>query len=120
MCRYAMIPYKVHYVCVPCRRSNKHPWDGADHLCPYCRTPMVFAGHDFAAPRRQDTSGWAAVAAVLIAGLRYEGFETCGCRREPKFRPRTKAQVRERRRLATRNGITEAAGLAARDPYRAT
>ena len=81
---------------------------------------MVFAGHDFAAPRRQDTSGWGAVAAVLTAGLRYEGFETCGCRREPKFRPRTTARVRQLRRLAARNGITEAAGLAARDPYRAT
>lgn len=120
MCRYAITTYKVHYVCVPCRRSSKHLWDGADHPCPYCRAPMIFAGHDFAAPRRRDTSGWTAVAAVLTAGLRYEGFETCGCRREPKFRPRTKAQVRERRRLAARSGVTEAEGLAARDPFRAT
>lgn len=78
---------------------------------------MVRAGHDFAAPRRRDTSGWAAVAAVLAAGLRYEGFETCGCGREPKFRPRTSAQVRQRRRLAVRRGVALADMLAARDPY---
>ena len=117
MCRYAESPYKVHYVCVPCRRSSKHPWDGADHPCPRCRVPMLFAGHDFAAPRRRDASGWTAVAAVLSAGLRYEGFQTCGCSREPKFRPRTSAQVRQRRRLADRRGVAIADMLAARDPY---
>jgi hypothetical protein len=78
---------------------------------------MVFAGHDFAAPRRRDKSGWAAVAAVLEAGLRYEGFETCGCGREPKFRPRTSTQVRTRRRLADRTGVDVAVMLAAPDPY---
>ena len=78
---------------------------------------MVLAGHDFAAPRRRDTSGWAAVAAVLAAGLRYEGFQICGCGREPKFRPRTSAQVRQRRRLAVRRGVPIADMLAARDPY---
>ncbi|GAA2522876.1 hypothetical protein GCM10010201_21310 [Pilimelia columellifera subsp. columellifera] len=78
---------------------------------------MVFAGHDFAAPRRRNSSAWAAVAAVLAAGLRYDGFEMCSCGREPKFRPRTRAQVRQRRRLATRRGVTVADMLAARDPY---
>jgi hypothetical protein len=78
---------------------------------------MVFAGHDFAAPRRRDDSGWAVVAAVLAAGLRYEGFETCGCGRKPKFRPRTKADVRARRRVAERMGVPESEALAARDPY---
>lgn len=57
------------------------------------------------------------MAAVLETGLRYEGFETCGCSRDPKFRPRTAAQVRERRRLADRTGIDVAVMLAARDPY---
>ncbi|WP_211244128.1 hypothetical protein [Actinospica robiniae] len=117
MCRYAETPYKVHYVCLPCRSTSKHPWDGANHLCPRCRNPMIFAGHDFSAPRRRDASGWTAVAAVLTAGLRYEGFETCGCSRDPEFRPRTSAQVRQRRRLATRRGIPEADLLASRDPY---
>jgi hypothetical protein len=78
---------------------------------------MLLAGHDFAAPRRHDKSGWAAVAAVLAAGLRYDGFETCGCSRDPEFRPRTAAQVRQRLRLADRTGVGIAAALAARDPY---
>jgi hypothetical protein len=78
---------------------------------------MINAGHDFAAPRRDDKTGWAAVAAVLSAGLRYDGFETCGCSRQPKFRPRTSAQVRARRRIAARTGTSEATALAARDPY---
>ncbi|SBV27001.1 hypothetical protein GA0070620_2499 [Micromonospora krabiensis] len=77
---------------------------------------MRYAGHDFAAPRRRDDSGWAAVAAVLGAGLRYDGFEPCGCSREPKFRPRTRAQVRARRRVARRVGASEAEALSARDP----
>ncbi|WP_130511813.1 hypothetical protein [Krasilnikovia cinnamomea] len=78
---------------------------------------MLLAGHDFAAPRRRNASGWVAVAAVLAVGLRYEGFETCGCSRQPKFRPRTRAQVRQRRRLARRRGVAIADMLAARDPY---
>lgn len=48
---------------------------------------MVCAGHDFAAPRRRDSKAWTVVAAVLNAGLRYEGREPCGCGKEPKFRP---------------------------------
>ncbi|SDS53737.1 hypothetical protein [Actinoplanes derwentensis] len=109
--------YRVHYVCVPCRRSSKLPGDGLDHPCPQCRVPMVNAGHDFAAPRRRDLSGWRAVAAVVGAGLRYEGFEACGCGREPQFRPRTSAQVRQRRRLAVRRDVPLVEALAARDPY---
>ena len=117
MCRYAETTYKVHYVCVPCRRSLKHVRDGAERPCPECRRPMVYAGHDFAAPPRRDGSGWAAVAAVLEAGLRYEGFEPCGCGREPEFRPRTAAQVRARRRVGRREGVLGAEALAARDPH---
>ena len=78
---------------------------------------MIFEGHDFAARRRRDDSGWTAVASVLTAGLRYEGFETCGCSREPKFRPCTSAQVRQRSQLAARNRVPIAEALAARDPY---
>ena len=116
MCRYAQTVYKVHYVCVACRRSHKYFW-ARQHLCTSCRRPMAFAGHDFAAPRRRDNSGWNAVAAVLGAGLRYEGFSTCGCSREPEFRPRTSAQVRMRRRVARRAGVLEAEALVARDPH---
>jgi hypothetical protein len=111
-----MTIYKVHCVCVSCRQSHKFPWDGAEHLCTRCRAPMTFAGHDFAAPRKADDRGWAAVAAVLQAGLRYEGFQTCGCLREPKYRPRTGAEVRARRRVAEREGPTMAEALALPDP----
>lgn len=116
MCTYAMVTYKVHYVCVPCRQSNKYAWDGAEHRCPRCAGPMTFAGHDFAAPRRGDGRAWAAVAAVLAAELRYEGFEPCGCGRRPKYRPATSADVRARRRVAERGGLDEAEALALRDP----
>ncbi|MFD8496653.1 hypothetical protein [Amycolatopsis sp. NPDC059657] len=115
MCRYAESTYKVHYVCVACRKSHKYAWDGAEHPCPSCRRPLVYAGHDFAAPRRRNDSGWAAVKAVLEAGLKYEGFETCGCGQEPKSRPRTSAQVRRRRRLAERLGLPEAEALGRRE-----
>ncbi|MEU8360732.1 hypothetical protein AB0C27_32445 [Nonomuraea sp. NPDC048882] len=116
MCTYAEVHYKVHYVCVPCRRSCKQPWRAEASRCVRCRKPMLFAGHDFAAPRRGDERGWGAVAAVLGAGLRYEGFEPCGCGQQPKFRPRTSAQVRARRRVAARKGLTDAEALALRDP----
>jgi hypothetical protein len=116
MCTYAMVMYKVHYVCVPCRQSHKYVWSGAEHRCPRCRAPMVSAGHDFAAPRRADDRGWAAVTAVLGAGLRYEGFEACGCSRKPEYRPRTGAEVRARRRVADRNGLSDAEALTLRDP----
>lgn len=117
MCRYATTVYKVHYVCLPCRRSHKYAWDGAEHRCTSCRQPMVFAGHDLATPRRRDDSGWAAVEAVLLAGLRFEGFSMCGCSREPAFRPRTRAQVRARLRIARRIGLPDAEALTAQDPY---
>ncbi|MBR7836435.1 hypothetical protein KDL01_24370 [Actinospica durhamensis] len=117
MCRYADVTYKVHYVCVPCRRSSKHAWNAAEHRCPTCAVPMACAGHDFAAPRRQDPDGWAAVAAVLAAGLRYDGFVLCGCNFDPKFRPRTRAEVRARLRIAERSGLSAAEALGRRDPY---
>jgi hypothetical protein len=127
MCRYALELNKVHYVCLPCRRSFKYRWGAIrpgeavrPRLCPECRRRMVNAGHDFAPPRRGDRARWAVIAAVLGAGLRYEGFTVCGCSRDPGFRPRTKAQVRARRRLAARTGASEAALLAARDPYAIT
>ncbi|MGW2706954.1 hypothetical protein [Streptomyces sp. NPDC001340] len=53
---------------------------------------------------------------VLGAGLRYEGFEPCGCGRDPKFRPRTRAQLRARRRVATRTGTPLAELLGQADP----
>jgi DNA-directed RNA polymerase subunit RPC12/RpoP len=117
MCFYAETPYKLHYVCLPCRVSfKKHPEFEGAHACPRCSRPLLCAGHDFAAPRRHDVKGWSVVAAVLNAGLRYEGRESCGCVRDPKFRPRTRAQLRARRIIAARTGTPLAEGIGRRDP----
>lgn len=107
MCTYAFVHYKLHYVCVACRVSFKrHPPTAAvAHRCPRCGTPMSCAGHDFAAPPRRDSRAWSVVAAVVGAGLRYEGFEPCGCGRAPKYRPRTRAELRARREFAARNAV---------------
>lgn len=116
VCYYAEKPYKLHYACVPCRVAFKrHPGPGG-HRCPRCSEPMTSAGHDFAAPRRRDTKAWTVVAAVLDAGLRYEGREPCGCGKDPKFRPRTRAEVRALRITAARTGTSLADVLGRVDP----
>ncbi|MEZ0089559.1 hypothetical protein [Streptacidiphilus sp. EB129] len=118
MCFYAMHPYPLHYVCVGCRLSFKHhPWPARSHVCPDCRGQLICAGHDFAAPRRADTNAWSVVAAVLAEGLRYDERPGCGCSRLPSFRPRTKAQVRARRRAAERLSLPLSVTLARRDPF---
>ncbi|MFJ3670389.1 hypothetical protein ACIPSE_28440 [Streptomyces sp. NPDC090106] len=119
MCHYAGKHYKMHYVCVGCRVAFKRHFGPDGHRCPLCAAPMACAGRDFAAPRRRDVKAWTVVAAVVGAGLRYEGREPCGCGRDPKFRPRTRAQVRARRVVATRNGTPLAEMLAHPDPHAA-
>jgi hypothetical protein len=102
MCENRDARYRTHYVCPACRISQKrwaprrtpHNDPAAPPRCPRCATEMHCAGHDFAAPKRHDTRAWSVVAAVLAAGLRYEGYEPCGCGREPEFRPRTRAELR--------------------------
>ncbi|MCQ4212670.1 hypothetical protein [Streptomyces longispororuber] len=117
MCRYAEKTYKPHYACVRCRVAFKrHPGPGG-HRCPRCAEPMLCAGRDFAAPRRRDTSAWTVVAAVLNAGLRYEGRDACGCGRDRSFRPRTRAQLRARRVAAARTGVPLAEVLGRPDPW---
>lgn len=74
---------------------------------------MANAGHDFAAPRRRDDSGWAAIEAVLGAGLSYDGFVTCGCQNNPKSRPRTRSQVKVLRVAAERDGRSLAEAIEA-------
>ncbi|MET9932760.1 MULTISPECIES: hypothetical protein [unclassified Streptomyces] len=118
MCTYAFY-YKLHYACVSCRVSFKRYSHDAAPPCPRCSEPMLCAGHDFAAPRRSDRKAWSVVAVVLRAGLRYEGFEACGCGREPKFRPRTRAQVRARRIAAARTGVPLAEALGRVEPMEA-
>lgn len=56
------------------------------------------------------------VAAVLGEGLRYEGRSVCGCGKEPKYRPRTRAEPRERRLVAARDGLPLSEALARPDP----
>lgn len=113
MCRYAYFPDKVHWVCVTCRYSAKDHPNREGRKCPRCLQSMRYAGHDFAAPRRSNNSAWAVVAEVLGNGLTYDGFERCGCGREPKFRPRTKSQVSARMRKAAREGVSPREALAA-------
>ncbi|MFD9240396.1 hypothetical protein ACFV0D_00355 [Streptomyces sp. NPDC059556] len=116
MCLYAEKSYKTHVVCVPCRVAFKRHLERGEHRCPRCSEPMLCAGHDFAAPRRRDTKAWTVVAAVLDAGLRYEGRGPCGCARNPAFRPRTRAEVRVRRITAERTGAPLADVLGRTDP----
>lgn len=80
---------------------------------------MYCAGPDFAAPGRKDRAAWSVVAAVLSAGLRYDGYDSCGCGREPKFLPRTRAELRARRDHAARYALPPADILSRRDPWHA-
>ncbi|MFD5328008.1 hypothetical protein [Streptomyces sp. NPDC127092] len=117
MCHYAVTSYKLHYACVSCRVSFKrHPDPPREHPCPNCARPLACAGHDFAPPPRRDVRAWSVVAAVLAAGLRYEGRSSCGCTREPRYRPRTRAALRARLLAAARTGRPPAETLARRDP----
>ncbi|MFI1464852.1 hypothetical protein [Nocardia carnea] len=105
--------YRTHYVCPPCRVSQKRWVPTSRHSagpphCPRCSTGMHNAGHDFAAPRQHDSAGWSVVAAVLATGLRYDGYEPCGCSREPKPRPRTRAELRASLNGPTRHHLTTA------------
>ncbi|GAA3593082.1 hypothetical protein GCM10022295_88340 [Streptomyces osmaniensis] len=101
-----MTYYKLHYACVACRVSFKqHADPRRQHLCPNCARPLICAGHDFAPPRRRDVRGWSLAAAVLGAGLRYEGLSGCGCGKKPKYRPRTRAELRVRQIVAAREGL---------------
>ncbi|MFI6313663.1 hypothetical protein ACIBEK_26475 [Nocardia fusca] len=81
---------------------------------------MYCAGPDFAAPGRNDRATWSVVAAVLSAGVRYDGYDSCGCGRDRKFRPRTRAELRARRKYAARHELPLADALSRRDPWRAS
>jgi hypothetical protein len=103
-----MNPCKLHYACVGCRVSfTRHPEPGRDHTCPNRDAPLLCAGHDFAPPPRRDVRGWSVVAAVLAEGLRYEGRTACGCAKEPKYRLRTRAELRTWRITVAREGLLD-------------
>jgi len=66
--------YKLHYVCVPCRRSTKRSWrDGAVNKCPECGRRMVLMGRDFKPPRRTDVDGWRQVQEWTQSGKQFWG-----------------------------------------------
>jgi hypothetical protein len=109
-------PTSGHYVCLPCRASFKQ--DGAPpraHLCPHCGQKLIDAGYDVAIPRRTDKSAWRALEAMLRVGLT---SHSCGCGGSG-FRPRTSAEVWERRRVASRPGLAEQVALKRYDPLEA-
>jgi DNA-directed RNA polymerase subunit RPC12/RpoP len=117
VCLNAVTDHKLHYACVTCRVSFKrHPTAGRRHPCPNCGSPLACAGHDFAPPPRRDVRGWSVVAAVLGEGLRYEGRTACGCGKEPRYRPRTRAELRARRAVAAREGLPLSETLSRPDP----
>ncbi|MFD6553289.1 hypothetical protein ACFWNJ_26670, partial [Streptomyces sp. NPDC058398] len=73
MCYHAFNGALRHYVCVACRLAFKgSAWPIRKRVCPGCREQLVFAGYDFAAPRRRDTKAWSVVATVLAEGLTYD------------------------------------------------
>jgi len=114
MCRYGMHAYKSRLVCLGCRSSFKKaggPGDG--DRCPRCRAVMINTGRDLAVPRRRDAAGWRALEEVLRSRLT---FHSCGCG-GPGYRPRSRAEVRERRTAAERLGIPLSTALARHDPW---
>ncbi len=112
-----MTHYKLHYACVSCRVSFKqHADPRRQHLCPNCARPLICAGHDFAPPPRRDVRRWSVVAAVLREGLRYEGRSVCGCDKEPKYRPQTRAELRVRQIVAARDKLPLSETLSRPDP----
>ncbi|MBB4935060.1 hypothetical protein F4561_005954 [Lipingzhangella halophila] len=76
---------------------------------------MTDAGSNLAVPRRGDRDAWDALATVLRSGLT---FHSCGCS-GPGYRPRTRAEVRDRLAVARRQDIPVRDALARPDPWRA-
>ncbi|MFF2949842.1 deoxyxylulose-5-phosphate synthase [Kitasatospora sp. NPDC057965] len=93
---------RTSYVCLPCRASYKqhHGWESEERRCPRCAGTLVYAGSGFAAPPRRDVAAWRTVTLLLNAGI---GFPKTSCG-EPRYRPRTRREVRERRLWAHRSG----------------
>jgi len=75
--------------------------------------PLVFAGKDFASHQRRGHPRWALSLRVCSPRIALRGHSRrCGCSSDTKFRPRTSAQVRQRRRQSRRRrGVTDAHAL---------
>ncbi|WP_237532465.1 hypothetical protein [Streptomyces sp. SID8352] len=56
------------------------------------------------------------MAAVPGEGLRHEGLSACARGKEPRYRPRTRAEPRSRRPVAAREGLPLSEALSRPDP----
>jgi DNA-directed RNA polymerase subunit RPC12/RpoP len=65
--------YKLHYVCLSCRRSTKRPWTKEIVKCPECAQPMALMGRDFKPPRRSSDQGWREVGDFVEEGRQFWG-----------------------------------------------
>lgn len=57
---------------------------------------------------------------MLGEGLRYEGRPVGGCGEEPKYRPRTRAELRVQRIVVARDGLGLSEMLSRPDPLTPT
>ncbi|GGL45351.1 hypothetical protein GCM10011588_70090 [Nocardia jinanensis] len=101
------------------RRPAADPYSGIGYGCPRCGNEIHCAGPNFAALTRSDKPEWPDAAAILTAGPRFHGYEPCGCGREPKYPPRTRAELRARSIHAARHASPPAAAQTRRNPWTA-
>lgn len=96
MCRYGIKDYNMPYACFDCRKSFKrprfvsYPHEGGI-VCPDCKKPAVFMGHDFKPPKQQNRNQWRKVELLYEHDYTYN---SCGCT-GPGYRPHTLAQAKE-------------------------
>lgn len=88
MCRYGLKTYKLHNICLSCRKGFKVGYtfkdakssllyqDPGQSLCPECGQPMEKMGRDFKVPAKSDIKQWAKVELLSKHGFR---FWSCGC-----------------------------------------
>ena len=89
--RFITRRYTRPFACFRCRKVfKKPPVDGnaevlrhhgrrdEAQICPECRGPMAYMGHDFKAPRRNDLEQWEKVKRLVEAGIVFEPCTCCG------------------------------------------
>jgi len=97
-----MSEFLYKFACFDCRvafkrRATENPSTGSahqaeaeiSHSCPNCDHRMAFLGRNFAAPPKQDASGWLAAKKLWESGYRYSGS---GSHADPAL-PQKKADV---------------------------
>lgn len=85
MCKYAMTPYKDHYVCFECQKTFKRRlWldirkgkkENSPAKCPQCGAQMANMGKDFESPKQKDDKAWKHLQNLYAVGITYF---SCGC-----------------------------------------